>query len=206
MITLEELVTVVHRCALSASDALRRKNLEIIDIYFERAPTSAEVDALSKANAALEEMATANSLKSVQAKIAEVKAALEAAAHRADDTKTDTLRPKMVGIEYPKETIDGPASHVVYVPLISLAPMSMGELTELRFSTELELNVVEDKLQIGFPAPPASTPDDGEGDGDSEEIRARATLEIVIKGSKPPEGWTKVIEGYDRALRAQIPG
>ena len=73
--------------------------------------------------------------------------------------------------------------------------------------TELELIVVDDKLEIGFPGPPTSGPGDSGGEeGDSGGTPAKATLEIVIKGSSPPEGWKRVVEGYDRALRAQIPG
>lgn len=119
------------------------------------------------------------------------------------------LKPKMVSVQYPKMTKNGPQIHTVYVPLISLVPISQIHLSELKFKVELELSIVENKLQVSFPAKTGNTESQTDSDSDhntSDHNTSVATLEICINTITRPAGMTHLIEGFDRALRAQIPG
>lgn len=123
------------------------------------------------------------------------------------ETKKDKhryLKPKMVSVQYPKMTKNGPQIHTVHVPLISLVPISQIYLSELKFKVDLELGIVENNLQISFPAKKGNT--ESCADGDSDNNTSVATLEICINTTTRPVGMNHLIEGFDRALRAQIPG
>ena len=56
--------------------------------------------------------------------------------------------------------------------------------------------MIDDNLSISFPSKTKT----------NEENKHLATLEVNIDKATTPEGLKKLIEGYDRALRAQIPG
>lgn len=113
-------------------------------------------------------------------------------------------KPKTVDMEFPSRTVDGCESVVVKVPLIALSPISTPRISEVKFTTELEISTNEDdELMVSFPTVKKSGFFSG-----SEDIKSSSNtrIEITLTGQEPPEGLQKVIEGYERALRAQIPG
>jgi hypothetical protein len=107
-----------------------------------------------------------------------------------------TLKPKTVTLQYPKITSKGSEIHDVIVPLISLVPISLTEIANVTFKTDLEVQMIGDDLSISFPSKTKA----------NEEDKHLATLEVNIDKATTPEGLKKLIEGYDKALRAQIPG
>lgn len=204
MINLEELVSAIQQSALSASSVVAKKNLEILDEFFERYEEDSDVDDLAKS--ALSAIAELDSKDTEQAeKIKDVLNSLSDALKKAGHDKAGSLAPKLVNIEYPNVTKHGVETHTVSVPLLSLIPINSIQLSELKFTTDLDISLVEDKLQIAFPDKPKAgrlgkSKDDGQGKSH------HATLEVVIDCKEPPQGLQKLVEGYDRALRAQIPG
>lgn len=108
---------------------------------------------------------------------------------------------KTVAMDFPKRTPDGVEMVPVRVPLIALSPISTPRVSEARFTVELE--VLEDDetggLMVSFPG--SKKPGFLAG-----EVKANTKIEITIKGDESPEGLQLLIEGYERALRAQIPG
>lgn len=118
------------------------------------------------------------------------------------DGRTD-YRPKMIDMEFPSRTPKGVETVTVKVPLITLTPISSPRIAEVKFHTELEITTDENgELLVAFPS--------AKGKGFSlkgeQRSSANTSLEITLKGNEPPEGLQKIIEGYERALRAQIPG
>lgn len=114
-----------------------------------------------------------------------------------------SYRPKTVTMEFPfRGNSNEPDTVEVQVPLIVLSPISTPKVTEAKFTAELEVTT-DDKgrLQVGFPDKSKKGLFGGGG-----EHNGNTKLEIVVKGSESPAGLKKVIEGYERALRAQIPG
>ncbi|NGN96144.1 DUF2589 domain-containing protein [Grimontia sp. S25] len=111
-------------------------------------------------------------------------------------------RPKYVTIEYPTDTPDGLQTLAVDVPLLTLVPVASPRVNEVKFKTNLEVNVNEtNALEVSFV---------GNNSGGlfkaDKNPNHMAELEITINADEPPEGLRKLIEGYERALRAQIPG
>lgn len=118
------------------------------------------------------------------------------------DSERTAYRPKYVTIEYPTETSDGIQTLSVDVPLLTIVPVASPRVSEVKFKTNLEVSVNDnEKLEVSFV---------GNNSGglfkSDKKPNHMAELEITINADEPPEGLRKLIEGYDRALRAQIPG
>ncbi|MGF1866729.1 hypothetical protein L4D15_15980 [Enterovibrio norvegicus] len=68
------------------------------------------------------------------------------------DNRT-VYRPKYVTIEYPFETPDGIKTMGVDVPLLTIVPITVPRISEVRFKTLLEVGVKEDNsLEIAVPS------------------------------------------------------
>ncbi len=105
---------------------------------------------------------------------------------------------------YPQETATGLTDVPVTVPLISLVPISAARIQEVRFSTQLEVGMDDNgAMQVAFPSRSGSGLFGGAKSASNSHL---ATLEIVLNDSTNPEGLQLLVEGYERALRAQIPG
>lgn len=128
-------------------------------------------------------------------------------ATKGNDTssKKPTLRPKYVTLEYPTETAEGMKTVGVDVPLISVVPISTSRIKELVLRTGLEVEIASDgELMVSFEQPKSNLTKFEIENNHNETSSTH--LEIKISGDETPEGLRKLIEGYDRALRSQIPG
>ncbi|MAJ70949.1 MAG: DUF2589 domain-containing protein [Alteromonadaceae bacterium TMED7] len=113
-----------------------------------------------------------------------------------------TYRPKMVAMAFPSQGPDGVDSTIVNVPLITLCPISSPRIKDVKFSADLEVTADNtEELFVAFRAPQVSG-----GDNTVTKDTTNTHIEICLVGHEPPEGLQKVIEGYEKALRAQIPG
>ena len=110
-------------------------------------------------------------------------------------------RPKTVSMEFPTRTANGIETLSVDVPLIVLSPISTPKVTQAKFTADLEVTSdKEGNLHVGFP-------DNKRGlFGSGGEQKGNTQIEVTIEAAESPEGLQKVIDGYERALRAQIPG
>lgn len=116
------------------------------------------------------------------------------------------LRPKTCSMTFPSRTPDGIENISAEVPLLALCPISAPKITEVKFTTELEITTnKKDQLMVSFPDPNRKR---SFFKNKEEDLGLNPTtkIEIVIKGNEPPEGLKRLIEGYERSLRAQIPG
>ncbi len=121
--------------------------------------------------------------------------------HPVREFKTGgSYRPKTVMMEFPVRKEDDVEIIEVEVPLIVLSPISTPKVTEAKFTAEM--NVTSDKdgnIQVDFAKSQKSWIKSGDPVGNTR-------VELTIEASESPEGLQKVIDGYERALRAQIPG
>lgn len=162
MIRLNDLISTIHQAVLVASDTLAKKNLEVLDTYFEN----------------------------------------------ATEEDSSKLKPKTVTIQYPQVTAKGVEVHDVHVPIIALIPIAMAEISEVKLKTTLELSLEDDVLLVGFPSKknPAQKKDNKDPTEEDKSCLPHSSLEITLCPSTPPDGLKKIVEGYEKALRAQIPG
>ena len=122
------------------------------------------------------------------------------------------LVPRMIQMEFPRVTEHGPTVHTVQVPLISIAPPESLYLAEFRVRMSVEFDLDGDKaagLRVAPARPqrPKTAPDvESDAKTSPEPVREFAEIEILIKHGDEPGGLTDIIRGYDRALRAEIPG
>jgi len=120
----------------------------------------------------------------------------------AADDPIPTYIPKMVRISYPRQTEDGPTTHDVYVPLISISPISNIQMSEMEVEMDIELFEDEDQcLNVNFPSEHKSF----FGRETISHPTPNAKVKIKITGGDRPTGVTAIIDGYNRALKGQIP-
>ena len=118
-----------------------------------------------------------------------------------DPSGTEELTPRMVDLKYPIITADGPKEHTVSVPLLSVVPVSRIEVADVQIEMDLEILSDDDELIVGFPQKEKTI------FGDKVVApKPNAKVIINVKASERPAGVSSIIEGYDKALRAQIPG
>lgn len=112
------------------------------------------------------------------------------------------LVPLTVELTYPIITAEGVSEHQVFVPLISLAPIVNLQLSTIDIEMDLEVMEKEGDVMVGFPQHKTSFLF-------GEKVTAakpNAKIKITINSGGRTPGVTALIEGYDKALRAQIPG
>lgn len=120
-----------------------------------------------------------------------------------DEEETEdggALSPKSVVIEYPRQTSRGIEYVEVHVPLITLVPLAMSEIKEAKLTTEFEIEIVDDEVQLNF----RSGGSKGKLFGKKRESTF-GRLEITISPQESSEGLKRLVEGYEKALKSQIP-
>lgn len=119
---------------------------------------------------------------------------------------TSALQAKSITIKYPHRTADGQATMVdVEVPLVTLIPLSFSTVDEVKLKAHFDLQVINDELQISFNSEaPKKRRWSLFGNSPSGE-ETTGLLEITLKPTEGPEGLKRIIEGYEKVLRAQIP-
>jgi hypothetical protein len=216
MFKLDQFIEAIQKSVLSAGDALNKKNLEILDYFFEDSGDIDDIKAKLKSAVDVSKDIAKGDLSKLSEeeikKLFETISSVTEALHEGKSIPategSGKLRPKTVTLQYPQKTPHGPEIHDVHVPLITLVPMSMAQVSEVKLRTDLELFVEKDQLGVSFPTKCQKTKPSSKNDksGADESEKCTATLEITVTPSGPSDGLLKVVEGYEKALRAQIPG
>ena len=120
------------------------------------------------------------------------------------DDKEGKKIAKSVTISYPVVGKNNEIKSVdVEVPLITLVPISSAQIEELKFSTDLEIALENDDLVVSFAKSQSEKNDDNKWFKKNKGTTAH--LDITVKPAEASEGLSKIIEGYEKVLRAQIP-
>lgn len=125
-----------------------------------------------------------------------------AADTQAPPPSAEALEPLTVKLQFSRDTPKGPVPHVVTVPLISLVPFFNLQPTEMNFDIDLECIEQDGEIMVAFPRMKKNWL--GVDQLDQVKPNARVTIKINAAGRTP--GVSAIIEGYDKILRAQIPG
>lgn len=213
MIPFRGFIRAIHDAVLSANDTLMRKNLKLLEQYFEDSQETARIkEALQKATEIadkLGEAPTKEQLEDAKKAFQDVKNALSYDVKDADSTdfilNTQTLTPRTVKIQYPDQTDNGMVIRDVNVPLITMVPLSMSQVTMVRFKTKLEMQEVDGQLRVSFPLTTSLSHSEQGETNPTVDTSNLGELEIVIEPNNESSGLRKIVEGYEKALRAQIP-
>ena len=114
----------------------------------------------------------------------------------------DALEPLTVKLQFSRDTPKGPVPHVVTVPLISLVPFFSLQPTEMNFDIDLECIEQEGQIMVAFPR----VRKNWLGIDQVDQVKPNARVSIKINATGRTPGVSAIIEGYDKILRAQIPG
>lgn len=108
----------------------------------------------------------------------------------------DSYCAETISLKYPLHSDTGVEEREVEVPLITLAPISCPTIDSVELTTRFEMDVVDDALCLDF----------SKGNKDSNDSKSNRSGHLTVKISpqEMPEGLKTVVEGYERALKAQI--
>ncbi len=201
MIRFEALMHAIQKSIYRASQAVESEGIKHVNKFFDKIPSSKQQD-IDEHRDKLNEARDALNSKDIGKADTLIKELQSFSSRGALSPEETTIyRPKMIAMAFPTQNKDGVGSVIVNVPLITLCPVSSPRIKEVKFSTELEMTADDsDELYIAFLA--------SEKNG-ADEVRkstANTNIEVTLQGSEPPKGLQQVIEGYEKALRAQIPG
>jgi len=113
-----------------------------------------------------------------------------------------TLKPKTLNMQYPQHTDKGVVMKNVKIPVITLIPVSLSEISEVKFKTDIEVFVEDDDLKVSFPHKNA---DSGTTTATQESPSHTSTLEITVHPTQVSAGLKHLIQGYEKVLRGQLP-
>lgn len=201
MIRFEAFMQAIQKSIHSAAQAVESRGFKHIDKFFDEIPTSRQKD-IEEHQDKLKQAREALGNKEVKKAHRLIKELQDSPTGVTANSEEDSVyRPKMVAMAFPSQDKEGSSASIVNVPLITLCPISSPRIKEVKFSTDLEVTSDDnDELYVAF----RSLAKTG-GDGVAKST-TNTHIEITLQGSEPPEGLQKVIEGYEKALRAQIPG
>lgn len=206
MLTLKKFVQAVQQSVEAASKSLISQNQEFLETYFD------EID-VPRTDLYPSEKDKRRARRKKD----------------NDDDLEGLLIPKMVAMEYPHLAPDGSATHhTVHVPLISLAPHALMQIEDMTFNIEMDIHEDSEKMSedgsdpdllISFPTKPVGTrsrpaskssgkKDDTISFTEQESDSGKSTnveITISMRAVDQPHGLQVIIDGYDKALRAQVP-
>jgi hypothetical protein len=207
MIGLEDFIKGIHDAVLAANNSLANHNIELLEEYFEDSgQTGALQDSLDAALEATQNML--NTSRPDRDTYLHFKKTLEDAgraltggedprARTANAKNPQSYTPKTVTVQYARQSEEGLVMHDVSVPLITLVPVSATQIAQAKFKTKLEIQEDNGRLMIGFPSKVPTA--------DQADTPYFTELEIVLEPQKETAGLRKIVEGYEKMLRAQIP-
>jgi hypothetical protein len=185
MIRFQALMHAVQQSIHSAAQAVESAGFKHIDKFFEKVHVESTVDINNSSSDVIDVPQTSGNKDEQKPLEGEV-----------------IYRPKMVAMAFPSQGRDGVTSTIVNVPLITLCPISSPRIKDVKFSADLEVTADDsDELHVAFRSPQVTG-----GENTITKDSTNTRIEISLVGHEPPEGLQKIIEGYEKALRAQIPG
>lgn len=204
MIAFKALMHAIHQSISAASKAVEDEGIKHIDNFFDKIVNENyhDIDDQEKNIGKAKLLLDGGDVAAASKILESVGKNLQKSSSIAPEEKV-TYRPKMVAMAFPCQTPNGIESAIVNVPLITLSPISSPRVKEVKFTADLEVTADENnELFIAFPSARKES-------GWDEDFPLKTTnthIEIILTGGEAPQGLQKIIEGYEKALRAQIPG
>ncbi|WP_417319517.1 DUF2589 domain-containing protein [Emcibacter sp.] len=192
MISLDNLIQAVQKSAEAAAKSIMDRNLALLGHFFEEVPVEEEDDDGGR-----------NGRGGRGGRNGRGGGKKGSDDDGDDDGYSHYLHPRMVAMKFAKMTPDGPQDHLVHVPLISIAPFSSLQLDTMEFQIEMDIHEEEGEVQVSFPMKKKGFFPSKDSSAPSG---SRAQVKITMKGFDRPKGLDVIIEGFDKSLRAQIPG
>lgn len=206
---IQDLITVVHTSVLSAHESLADANLKLVEKYFEPIPKKDEgsVKDTEELEKEFHEALAQVSFKDTNEARKNISDIFEKFQNKTATSATHSVgttqyRPKNVVLQYPERTETGFEMRDISVPLITLVPMSMPEVSEVKFRIDLIVSDDGKTLKVGFPNKPFESNNENLNNPNSF---ANASLEMTLIPNKGTGGLQDLIAAYEQVLRSQLP-
>lgn len=205
MIRLEQFINVIHEAVLSANGTLFEENRKLFNIYFEESTEQEGLqddveEALDRIETVIKEQkgdkdAMADTLE-VFKQARKVFKGKERLNYLTE--QKGSLRSRTVALQFPQQTEEGVVMKEVNVPVITLIPLAMAKVSEVKFISELEIQVENNDVLINFPFRARK-------EKDETAVSSNGNIEITITPQENSEGLKRLIEGYEKVLKGQLP-
>jgi hypothetical protein len=203
MIRFQALMHAVQQSIHSAAQAVESAGFKHIDKFFDKIVNDDPNDQQEKSKKLGDIQEAINAGDDEKANVL-LKELNESPSDNEQAASEDNViyRPKMVAMAFPSKGKEGVDSTIVNVPLITLCPISSPRIKDVQFTADLEVTADDnDELFVAFRAPQVTG-----GEHSISKDTTNTRIEISLIGHETPEGLQIIIEGYEKALRAQIPG
>ncbi len=117
------------------------------------------------------------------------------------DIDWGSLTPKMITMNFPKMTKEGPQAHQVFIPLIALAPMNEIKLSEMII--EMDAAIVEDENEISVEF--LHSKYGLFGTKKTVKPRSNVKIKITISTHGKNGAIESIVECYNKSIKAQMP-
>lgn len=207
MIKFDQLVQVIHDAALSANEAVANENLKLIDKYFESAAeTKSSTQFIEAALQLTDDMMTQDNpdfseLGDLMEGFVNCQKNKPSKLGGLDYQSFGSLKPRTVTLQCPEATREGTRVKNIKVPLIALAPITLSEISEIKFKTTLEIISDDEGLNVDF----INSSVIAKGKDKADENQTRTTLEITIRPKETSAGLKSLVQGYEKVIKAQMP-
>lgn len=209
MINLQDFINSLHQAIISANDTLANSNLALLEKYFELIPQNTDsntsVDELQKnLHDTIAKASEAADSKEALKNVTEAFKKYQDKVKQPDTPLPLEYRSRNVILQYPDRAEHGFQMRNISVPLIALVPISMSEISEVKFKTNLEILHDGDNIKVGFPSAGNTMVGEVPNLLDTK-VATNASLEITLTPNRGTTGLQKLIEGYEQVLRSQLP-
>lgn len=213
MLKFEDLVLAIRQGAEQASAVMDAQWHKTLDNFFDAIGEYDPDDPKHRSGASEEDFITYQRMLESR-RDGEASGAASRVRKRRDGQEIDEddrapvieYRPKMVALSYPSENPNDLTERSVLVPLISVVPVSNLRLEELEMEMEVEITLDQDEnLSVGF-IKKEEKKRDVISEKQAETDIYNAKIKMKFGAGDLPDGVQMVLEGYDKAMRAQIPG
>jgi hypothetical protein len=210
MISFKSFINAIHDAILFANDSLMEKHTGLLDKFFVDTTNEDQLQASLDEALRASNQVTAKKGNVTREDFARASEALERAKKAlsgdndseklSESSKVPgTLSPKSVVVEYPRHTENGIELIEIHVPLITLTPVTMTHIEKATLTANFEMQIIDGGLQLNFS-------DRSRGAfRKKSKSSTHGKLEITISPQESSEGLKQLIEGYENALKSQIP-
>jgi hypothetical protein len=115
-------------------------------------------------------------------------------------------RPRVITIQFPHQTAKGVELVDVQVPVITLVPITMTKIEKVKLTSHFDLELVDNEVKMSFRSKGWFRNLGWFGKKRSATNSGPSgQMEITITPDDGPEGIKMLVDGFENALRAQIP-
>ncbi len=197
---LKNLIFGIQEAISETTSMVQKKNLELLDFYFDKVEQDESHQSIKAIlSATIDE-------ENPEKKEKIISSLLKSLTKEDLGINSGDLIPKMVNLKYPQLTANGAKSHNVSTPLLSLIPIEQCTLSKAIIKMDLDFSLTEDdELRVSFPLGDKTLKTSKNDVNNVTQKSYNTSIELILDKDTNSDGIDSILEGYNKAIRAQLP-